>query len=72
RKVILGINNTFPNNSAWRFFPSYASFPNPTMPFSSGLPPETISITNLQSNYTSANFTGLKVGDVNNSADPKY
>ncbi|MCB9306170.1 MAG: hypothetical protein H6565_06205 [Lewinellaceae bacterium] len=72
RKVILGINNTFPNNSAWRFFPSYASFPNPTMPFSSGLPPETISITNLQSNYSSANFTGLKVGDVNNSADPKY
>lgn len=37
------------------------------MPFSSNLPPEVISIQNLQADYNGANFKGLKVGDVNNT-----
>ncbi|MBK8195192.1 MAG: hypothetical protein IPK76_18985 [Lewinellaceae bacterium] len=70
RKVILGIFNAFPNNSSWRFFPAFFSFSDPTAPFNSPLPPESILITNLQGNYTGANFKGLKTGDVNNTANP--
>ena len=70
RKLILGIFNAFPNNSSWRFFPAFFSFSDPTAPFNSPLPPESILITNLQGNYTGANFKGLKIGDVNNTANP--
>lgn len=69
RKLILGIYPAFPNNTSWRFFPANASFSNPTMPFSSNLPPEVISIQNLQADYNGANFKGLKVGDVNNTGE---
>lgn len=69
RKLILGIYTAFPGNTSWRFFPANASFPNPTQPFSGSLPPEVISIQNLQSDYSGANFRGLKVGDVNNTGD---
>ncbi len=72
RKVILGINNAFPSNTSWRFFPAYTVFSNPALPFNAPLPPESISIVNLQGDYSSADFIGVKTGDVNNSADPKY
>ncbi|MBP6827406.1 MAG: carboxypeptidase regulatory-like domain-containing protein, partial [Saprospiraceae bacterium] len=72
RKVILGINNAYPANTSWRFFPAYTSFSNPATPFSAPLPPESISISNLSGNYTGADFKGVKTGDANNSADPKY
>ncbi len=64
RKVILGINNAFPNNASWRF-PAYTAFSNLAQPFNNPLPPESISILNLQSDYTGANFIGVKTGDVN-------
>ncbi len=72
RKVILGINNAYPANTSWRFFPAYTSFSNPATPFSAPLPPESISISSLSGNYTGADFKGVKTGDANNSADPKY
>ena len=68
RKLILGIYSAYPNNTAWRFFPANASFPNPAQPFSGALPPEAIFIQNLQVDYTGGNFIGLKVGDTNNTA----
>jgi hypothetical protein len=68
RKVILGINSAFPANTSWRFFPASSIFPNPANPFAN-MPPESISISNLQNNVTGANFWGVKIGDTNNSAN---
>lgn len=70
RKLILGIYQKLPNLPAWRFFPATATFSDPTMPFSGNLPPESITIPNLQGDFPNVNFKGLKVGDVNNSALP--
>ncbi|MBK7937016.1 MAG: hypothetical protein IPJ82_07925 [Lewinellaceae bacterium] len=72
RKVILGINNAFPNNTSWRFFPAITAFSNPSNPFMTPLPPESIVISNLQGDYSGADFTAAKTGDVNNTVDPKY
>ncbi|MDO8366334.1 MAG: hypothetical protein Q7T20_06020 [Saprospiraceae bacterium] len=68
RKVILGINAGFNANNSWRFLPAYTIFNNPNNPFSGGIPPDNININNLQANYNTADFKGIKVGDVNNSA----
>jgi hypothetical protein len=70
RKVLLGINPTFQSNTAWRFFPEFAVFPDPNNPFNGTLPPNNISINNLQADYTGANFKGVKIGDTNNTALP--
>jgi hypothetical protein len=69
RKVLQGINPAFPANTAWRFFPAFVVFSDPNNPFIGSLPPNNISINNLQGNYTNANFKGIKIGDVNNTAD---
>ncbi|MFN0215815.1 MAG: hypothetical protein ACKVT2_16270, partial [Saprospiraceae bacterium] len=68
RKVILGINPNFPANTSWRFLPAYTIFGDPANPFMGGLPPDNISINNLQANYSGASFKGIKVADVNNTA----
>lgn len=68
RKLILGIYTAYPGNTSWRFFPASATFPNPANPFSGNLPPENISIQNLQADYTGGNFKGVKIGDTNNTA----
>lgn len=70
RKVLLGINSSFTANTSWRFFPEFAIFPDPNNPFNGTLPPNNISINNLQADYIGANFKGIKIGDTNNSAAP--
>jgi hypothetical protein len=68
RKIILGIIPDFPTNTSWRFLPAYTTFSNPNNPFQGGLPPDNISVNNLQSNYSGTDFKAIKVGDLNNSA----
>lgn len=68
RKVILGLNPGFPTNTAWRFLPANTIFGDPANPFMGGLPPDNISVNNLQANYLGADFKGIKVADVNNTA----
>ena len=70
RKVLLGINPSFPANTSWRFFPEFAVFPDPNNPFNGTLPPNSITINNLQGDYPNANFKGIKIGDTNNTAYP--
>jgi hypothetical protein len=70
RKIILGINSSFPSNTSWRFFPASTTFANPSQPFAGGLPAESISISDLQADNLNASFKGVKSGDVNNSATP--
>ncbi len=64
RKLILGINNELPNNDSWRFMDSSDELntENP-WPFS-----ESLFINSLQTSMSNQNFVGVKVGDVNGTA----
>ena len=70
RKLILGITTELPNGKSWRFAPKNYVFPNPLNPFQPPLP-ERIEVPNTAdpapSNFQ---FTGVKIGDVDFSADP--
>jgi hypothetical protein len=69
RRLILNITTSFSNNTSWRFVRSDYVFPNPANPFQPAFP-ESIAITNLENNKWSLDFVGIKIGDVNGSADP--
>jgi photosystem II stability/assembly factor-like uncharacterized protein len=71
RKLILGIDTVFANNTSWRFIPEQHTFLNPMNPFQWGFP-ETLDVQVLTNPLSNLNFTGLKVGDVNNSAIPGF
>lgn len=68
RKLLLGVTDTLPNNKSWRFLPHSYVFPDKTNPFPF---PESIPV--LPETDPPVNrfaFTGIKIGDVNYSADP--
>jgi hypothetical protein len=67
RKVILLVEDEFPNNSSWRFIDQAYTWINPQNPFTDDLP-EFININNLEENIYDADFVGVKIGDVNGSA----
>ncbi|MBK8490766.1 MAG: T9SS type A sorting domain-containing protein [Saprospirales bacterium] len=71
RKVILGLEDSFPGNTSWRFIDKDYSFPNPYNPFSPAFP-EVININNLNTDQLYTDFVAIKVGDVNNSAAPNH
>lgn len=66
RKVILGINSKFPNNTSWRFVAREFDFDDPFNPFSQPFP-EYIWVDSVTQDIDDADFIGLKVGDVNGS-----
>jgi hypothetical protein len=70
RKLILGTLDKLPHGKSWRFIPSDFVFPNPLNPFESPFP-EKVTVPNT-SEYTSGSyyFWGIKIGDLNLSADP--
>ncbi len=65
RKLILGIYAELPSSNSWRFVPSDHTFEFPLQPWGY---PENIEINALLMNQMHADFTGIKVGDVNQSA----
>ncbi|MBK7337305.1 MAG: HYR domain-containing protein [Saprospirales bacterium] len=69
RKVILILEDNFPNNTSWRFVDEDYLFPDPANPWAdpNGFP-EVISYNNLQNSELEADFVAIKVGDVNGSA----
>jgi len=70
RKLILGITDELPNGKSWRFIPENYTFPDPADPFQTVFP-EQFDIINGESQYGSPYFfIGIKIGDVNFSADP--
>ena len=70
QKLILGVTNELPNgNTSWRFVDADYVFPNPANPWVETFP-EIIEVVNLGSNIFNQNFVGIKVGDINGSADP--
>lgn len=66
RKLILGYINKLPNGKSWRFVPFDYAFPDLTDPFHPAFP-ERI---NEPGNPFSYRFAGVKIGDVDYSADP--
>ncbi len=68
RRAILGIDSSFPNgNSSWRFVLADHEFVNPENPFAGDFP-EYLDFSTIPSGQVAANFIGVKVGDVNESA----
>ncbi len=67
RQLILYSIDKFPNNSSWRFVDANYEFTNPQNPFEVPFPEE-ISIEQLYENSWGNDFIGIKVGDVNGSA----
>ncbi|MCC6722963.1 MAG: hypothetical protein IT258_00540 [Saprospiraceae bacterium] len=67
-KLIIGEIASFPNLNSWRFVPKNFVFQNPDDPFSMGFP-EFIN-QGFPATELGFDFTAIKVGDVNNSADP--
>jgi len=66
RRLILGIDNSFENNTSWRFFDAQQTFTNPSNPWGDELR-EIVSINDISGELT-VDFFGIKVGDVNGSA----
>ena len=62
KRLILGIDTTFPVNRLWAFIDSLEIFPNPLNPFPYLL---SKSYTNLASPQANQSFYGVKLGDVN-------
>lgn len=67
RKLILGLYAEFPCAGSYRFVDASYIFPDPQNPFPF---PETITVTNLSGDVINQNFVGVKIGDVNYSANP--
>lgn len=65
RKLILGINNEFENNTSWRFVPESYVFQDPLYPFDYQ---EKIFLDSIYEDVNDLNFIAVKVGDVNNTA----
>jgi hypothetical protein len=66
RKLILGITSRFPNNTSWRFVDRQFGFADPYNPFNPPFP-ESIWIDSVSGGADTANFVGIKIGDVNGS-----
>ena len=66
RKLILNIDTQFSNNTSWRFIPAGFIFPVPQNPWFNVFP-ELTNVNNL-AGQVNADFVGVKIGDVNGSA----
>ena len=68
RKLILGINANFTNNTSFRFVDADYVFENEENPFLEGFP-ELVNVNNLNADIET-NFIAIKVGDLNGSFNP--
>ena len=66
RKLVLGVYTEFPQNTSWRFVEKGFQFPDPTAPLATVFP-EMKSVP-LTVNGATANFTAIKIGDLNHTA----
>ncbi len=69
RKLILGIYTDLPQNTSWRFVNSTHEFVNQMNPWPYA---EDIQITEFDTDVQDANFVGVKIGDVDQSATSAF
>ena len=67
RKLILGIDTAFQNNTSWRFVEKNYVFPNPLNPFQAAFN-EKITLPNFLGWADFQDFVAIKIGDLNGSA----
>jgi SdrD B-like domain/HYR domain len=67
RKLVLGVYNELPNNESWRFVDKTQVFTVPQNPFVDVIR-EDITVAQIAANSFDDDFVGIKVGDVNLSA----
>ena len=67
QKLILFIEDDFPNNTSWRFIHRDYDFPISTNPWSETFP-ELYSVNNI-AGFNQVDFVGVKIGDLNGDAD---
>ncbi|WP_367392944.1 proprotein convertase P-domain-containing protein [Lewinella sp. LCG006] len=67
RKLILNIDTEFANNTSWRFVNADFVFPVANNPWFTEFP-EVANVNNLPEAVLTADFVGVKIGDVNGSA----
>jgi len=67
RKLILNIETEFQNNTSWRFVDAAHDFSDMSNPWADEFP-ELININNLPDEVLETDFVGVKIGDVNGSA----
>lgn len=67
RKLVLFIDDEFPNNTSWRFVKKDYAFPNPLDPWEE-IFPEVINLNNFDQAVLDADFVAVKIGDVNGTA----
>ena len=71
RKMLLGYQQEFSDNTSWRFVDAHYDFPDPFNPFMIPFPEEMI-IGELNHDMTEVDFIGVKTGDVNNTVSSIY
>ncbi|RLD19009.1 MAG: hypothetical protein DRI69_09365, partial [Bacteroidetes bacterium] len=67
KKLILGIYDELPNNTSWRFIDRSYVFADPQNPFNEEFA-ESYTIDPLDADMADIDFVGIKIGDVNESA----
>ncbi|MFN4255095.1 MAG: dockerin type I domain-containing protein [Saprospiraceae bacterium] len=67
RRVILGLADSVPGNTSWRFVDARHTFANPANPFAEAFP-EIVVFEPLAAPGGVADFVAVKIGDVNGSA----
>lgn len=70
RKLLLQVDTVFENNTSWRFIPTDYKFLDPADPLAEDVP-EWITIGDIENRFYAPDFKGIKVGDLNGSANPK-
>lgn len=69
QKLLLGLIPELPHGKSWRFVPADFTFPDPANPFSA--PQQIVTPNTADPIPGHFGFTGVKIGDVNASADPE-
>lgn len=67
RRVILGLTDSFPNNTAWRFVPTEVTFTHPAQALREEIP-EVINFNAALGGSIALDYIGVKIGDINGSA----
>lgn len=69
RRLILNINQTFTNNTSWKFVDAAYEFPTTLNPWEE-IFPQNVTVISLQEELMNANFVAVKIGDVNGTVNP--
>ena len=69
RKVVLFVEDAFPNNTSWRFVPADYEFLDPAHPLEEDFPTSIQVDLDVNPNPM-INFVAIKIGDANSSANP--